>query len=95
MTSRVATIAFQGVEGVLIDCQAQFVNGQTVFNVVGLPDKAVGESRERNGPQGTGLAAVLATRGGAIGVDPQGTEGDLTADYADYTDRNSYPRQSA
>ena len=47
MTSRVATIAFQGVEGVLIDCQAQFVNGQTVFNVVGLPDKAVGESRER------------------------------------------------
>ena len=47
MTSRVATIAFQGIEGVLVDCQAQFVNGQTQFNVVGLPDKAVGESRER------------------------------------------------
>ena len=47
MTSRVATIAFQGVEGVLIDCQAQFTNGQVAFSVVGLPDKAVGESRER------------------------------------------------
>jgi magnesium chelatase family protein len=47
MTSRVATIAFQGVEGVLIDCQAQFVSGQVAFTVVGLPDKAVGESRER------------------------------------------------
>ena len=47
MTSRVGTIAFQGVEGVLVDCQAQFVSGQTVFSVVGLPDKAVGESRER------------------------------------------------
>lgn len=47
MTSRVATIAFQGVEGVLIDCQAQFVSGQAAFTVVGLPDKAVGESRER------------------------------------------------
>ncbi len=47
MTARVATVAFQGVEGVLVECQAQFMNGQTHFNVVGLPDKAVGESRER------------------------------------------------
>ncbi|MFO1033483.1 MAG: YifB family Mg chelatase-like AAA ATPase [Hyphomicrobiales bacterium] len=47
MTARVATIAFQGVEGVLVDCQAQFVSGQVAFTVVGLPDKAVGESRER------------------------------------------------
>ena len=47
MTSRVGTIAFQGVQGLLVDCQAQFVSGQTVFSVVGLPDKAVGESRER------------------------------------------------
>ncbi len=47
MTSRCSTIAFQGVEGVVVDCQAQFVSGQTNFMVVGLPDKAVGESRER------------------------------------------------
>jgi magnesium chelatase family protein len=47
MTARVATIAFQGVEGVIVDCQAQFVSGQAAFTLVGLPDKAVGESRER------------------------------------------------
>jgi magnesium chelatase family protein len=47
MTSRVGTIAFQGVEGVVVDCQAQFVSGLPAFTVVGLPDKAVGESRER------------------------------------------------
>ena len=47
MTSRCATIAFQGVEGVVVDCQAQFVGGLPAFTVVGLPDKAVGESRER------------------------------------------------
>jgi magnesium chelatase family protein len=47
MTSRATTIAFQGVEGVLVDCQAQFTSGQAVFSLVGLPDKAVGESRER------------------------------------------------
>ena len=47
MTSRCSTIAFQGVEGVVVDCQAQFVGGQPNIIVVGLPDKAVGESRER------------------------------------------------
>lgn len=47
MTSRVSTIAFQGIEGVLVECQAQFVGGQPNFIVVGLPDKAVAESRER------------------------------------------------
>lgn len=47
MTSRVSTVAFQGVEGVIVDCQAQFVGHQANFLVVGLGDKAVAESRER------------------------------------------------
>jgi magnesium chelatase family protein len=47
MTSRVSTVAFQGVEGVIVDCQAQFVSGHVQFHVVGLGDKAVAESRER------------------------------------------------
>jgi magnesium chelatase family protein len=48
MTSRVSTVAFQGIEGVIVDCQAQFVSsGQVQFLVVGLGDKAVAESRER------------------------------------------------
>jgi magnesium chelatase family protein len=47
MTSRVATVAFQGVEGVIVDCQAQFTSGHVNFLVVGLGDKAVAESRER------------------------------------------------
>jgi magnesium chelatase family protein len=47
MTSRVATVAFQGIEAVAVDVQAQFLNGQVQFHVVGLPDKAVAESRER------------------------------------------------
>lgn len=47
MTSRVTTIAFQGIEAVAVDVQAQFVSGQVQFHVVGLPDKAVAESRER------------------------------------------------
>ena len=47
MTSRVSTIAFQGIEAVTVDVQAQFVSGQVQFHVVGLADKAVAESRER------------------------------------------------
>ena len=47
MTSRVTTVAFQGIEAVPVDVQAQFVSGQVQFHVVGLPDKAVAESRER------------------------------------------------
>lgn len=47
MTSRAATVAFQGVEAVAVDVQAQFLSGLVQFNVVGLGDKAVAESRER------------------------------------------------
>ncbi len=47
MTSRVATVAFQGIEAVPVDVQAQFMSGLVTFNVVGLGDKAVAESRER------------------------------------------------
>lgn len=47
MTSRVSTIAFQGIEAVTVDVQALFVSGQVQFHVVGLADKAVAESRER------------------------------------------------
>ena len=36
MTSRAATIAFQGIEAVPVDVQAQFLSGMVAFNVVGL-----------------------------------------------------------
>jgi magnesium chelatase family protein len=47
MTSRAATVAFQGIEALSVDVQAQFLSGLVQFNVVGLGDKAVAESRER------------------------------------------------
>lgn len=47
MTSHVSTVAFQGIEALPVDVQAQFLSGQVQFNIVGLGDKAVGESRER------------------------------------------------
>src|SRR5580698_8384799 len=47
VVSRVRTVAFQGIEVLDIDVQVQILGGLPAFNLVGLPDKAVGESRER------------------------------------------------
>lgn len=47
MTARVATVAFAGIDVLDIDVQVQMAHGMPSFAVVGLPDKAVAESRER------------------------------------------------
>src|SRR5665213_1663588 len=47
MTARVATVAFQGIAAVPVDVQAEFLNGQVNFHIVGLADKAISESKER------------------------------------------------
>jgi magnesium chelatase family protein len=47
MVARVRTVAFQGVDALPVDVQVQVSGGLPAFTVVGLPDKAVGESRER------------------------------------------------
>jgi magnesium chelatase family protein len=47
MVARVATVAFEGVEARPVDVQVQVAAGSVKLNLVGLPDKAVAESRER------------------------------------------------
>ncbi|HYM33536.1 MAG TPA: YifB family Mg chelatase-like AAA ATPase, partial [Candidatus Cybelea sp.] len=47
MVARVHTVAFQGIQVMPVDVQVQVSGGLPAFNVVGLPDKAVAESRER------------------------------------------------
>jgi len=47
MTARIATVAFQGIDVLDVDVQVQVAGGLPAFRVVGLADKAVGESRER------------------------------------------------
>ncbi|MBM3491451.1 MAG: YifB family Mg chelatase-like AAA ATPase [Alphaproteobacteria bacterium] len=43
----VHTVAFQGIEAVPVEVQVEMSGGLPAFTVVGLPDKAVAESRER------------------------------------------------
>ncbi len=47
MVAHAYTVAFSGLEARLVDVQCQLSSGLPAFTVVGLPDKAVVESRER------------------------------------------------
>ncbi|OQP84068.1 AAA family ATPase [Rhizobium rhizosphaerae] len=47
MVARVRTLAFHGVEGLPVDVQVMIAPGRVGMQIVGLPDKAVAESRER------------------------------------------------
>jgi len=47
MVARVGTVAFQGIEGVPVEVQVMIAPGKIGMQIVGLPDKAVAESRER------------------------------------------------
>jgi magnesium chelatase family protein len=59
MVQRVATVAFEGIEARAVDVQVQVAPGLPAFNVVGLPDKAVSEARER-------VRAALVASGSAL-----------------------------
>ena len=45
MVAHVGTVAFQGIEALAVDVQVQLASGLPAFTIVGLPDKAVAESR--------------------------------------------------
>ena len=47
MTTHAYTAAFMGIEAREVDVQCQLSSGLPAFNIVGLPDKAVSEAKER------------------------------------------------
>lgn len=47
MVAKIRTVAFRGIDVLDIDVEVQIAGGLPAFNIVGLPDKAVGESKER------------------------------------------------
>mgnify|MGYP003143468215 FL=1 len=59
MVALVRTVAYLGLEARSVEVQCQLASGLPRFSVVGLPDKAVSESRER-------VQAALAAMGLAL-----------------------------
>ncbi|MBX7145782.1 MAG: YifB family Mg chelatase-like AAA ATPase [Alphaproteobacteria bacterium] len=47
MVAHIKTVAFRGIDVLEVDVQVQLSSGLPSFTLVGLPDKAVGESKER------------------------------------------------
>lgn len=47
MLSKLATVAFQGIDAVDISVEVQIASGLPSFVIVGLPDKSIAESKER------------------------------------------------
>ena len=47
MVAQITTFAFHGVDARPVTVQVQLTNGNNPFTIVGLPDKAVSEARER------------------------------------------------
>ncbi len=70
MVARVRTVAFQGIDVVPIDVQVQIAPGMPAFSLVGLPDKAIGESRERVRASLAALGLALPPRRITINLSP-------------------------
>ena len=70
MIARVLSFAFSGIEAVPVEVQVQISSGLPAFLVVGLPDKAVGEARERVRAALTAMALSLPPKRVLINLAP-------------------------
>ncbi|MDB5369198.1 MAG: family ATPase [Roseomonas sp.] len=68
--ARLATFAFSGIDTVLVEVQVQISAGLPAFMVVGLPDKAVAESRERVRAALSGLGLSLPPKRVLVNLAP-------------------------
>ena len=70
MVARINTVAFQGINVLDVDVQVQMSSGMPTFTVVGLPDKAVGESRERVRAALNALGLALPSKRITVNLSP-------------------------
>lgn len=64
------TVAFEGIEARLVEVQCAVTPGIPAFTIVGLPDKAVSEARERVRAALTAMAIALPSKRITINLSP-------------------------
>ncbi|MFO1105327.1 MAG: YifB family Mg chelatase-like AAA ATPase [Amaricoccus sp.] len=64
------TVAFQGVEARLVEVQCAIAAGLPAFNLVGLPDKAVSEAKERVRAAMTAMGLALPAKRITVNLSP-------------------------
>ena len=70
MHSRIATVAFRGIETIDVEVQVHITNGLPSMAIVGLADKSVAESRERVRAALSSLGLALPSKRIAINLSP-------------------------
>ncbi|MEO1199406.1 MAG: YifB family Mg chelatase-like AAA ATPase [Pseudomonadota bacterium] len=70
MVVHVATVAFDGIDAKPVDVQVQVAGGLPAFTIVGLPDKAVAESRERIRAALTAIGLALPAKRIVVNLAP-------------------------
>ena len=70
MIVRIPTLSFEGVEARRVDVEVQIASGNVNFILVGLADKAVGESRDRVRAAFAGLGLALPARRIVVNLAP-------------------------
>lgn len=70
MLARSYTVAFEGVEARMVEVQCAVAPGMPMFHVVGLPDKAVSEARERVRAALSAMSIALPSRRITVNLSP-------------------------
>jgi len=70
MVAKTYTVAFEGVEARLVEVQCALAQGMPSFSIVGLPDKAVSEARERVRAALGALAIALPMKKITVNLSP-------------------------
>lgn len=70
MVALVSTVAYLGLEARAVEVQCQVAPGMPGFHLVGLPDKAVGESRQRVSAALTAMGLALPPKRITINLSP-------------------------
>ncbi|MEZ5752789.1 MAG: YifB family Mg chelatase-like AAA ATPase [Paracoccaceae bacterium] len=70
MLARARTVAFDGIEARIVEAQCVLAPGIPAFHLVGLPDKAVSESRERVRAALSSLSIALPPRRITVNLSP-------------------------
>jgi magnesium chelatase family protein len=70
MVALTYTVAFEGIEARLVEVQCAVTPGIPAFSIVGLPDKAVSEARERVRAALTAMAIALPSKRITVNLSP-------------------------
>jgi len=70
MVARAYTVAFEGVEARLVEVQCALSPGLPSFSIVGLPDKAVSEARERVRAAVAAMSIALPSKRITVNLSP-------------------------